>query len=654
MTRIVQRLTHFSSQSLQMGALAALVGLTSGAGIWLFKRLIEALHHLTFGALPGWTALFIPIAGGLLVGGLAGRFLREEKIHGTAAAMQAMALFGGRLPYPKLPVKTLAAILSIGMGASVGPEDPSVQIGANLGSMFGQVLRLSEERIRTLVAAGAASAIAAAFNAPIAGVFFALEILLGEAGGAGVGLILVAAVTSSVFTQAVEGASPAFPVPPYALRSVWELPLYLLLGLLAGPVAAFYVRLLYWMQDFFGGWTLPRPLRTALAGALVGLTGLFLPQVLGVGYETIGAVLTRGGFSLGLLAALLLAKLVLTPLSLGGGFFGGVFAPSLFVGAMLGGAFGLGAAALFPGLGIEPAAFALVGMAAVLAGAVHAPLTAVLLLFEMTGDYRIILPLMFSVAVSLAVSQRIARDSVYSLGLARQGIRLERGRAVDVMSALTVGEVMETNFPALRQSMPLEEAAEMMTRLRRQGLPVLDEAGSLLGILTTQDLTRPARTVGEACTREVEVVYPDETLDEALRRMSRLDVGRLPVLPRDGSRRVIGLLRRSDVIRAYELALTRRQTQMHRQQTARLDALTPSEVQVLELRVAPGSAADGCHLSELNLPPGCVIASLRRGGQVSVPRGATQLRAGDVLTLTLERSAQADTLRKLMETPREG
>ncbi|MFN4294950.1 MAG: chloride channel protein [Thermoflexales bacterium] len=652
MMRFIYRLAHLSSQPLRMGALAALVGLTGGAGIWFFKRLIEALHNLTFGALPGWTALFAPILGGLLVGWLAARFLHDEKIHGTAAAMQAVALFGGRLPYRKLPVKTLAAILSIGMGASVGPEDPSVQIGANLGSMVGQTLRLSEERIRTLVAGGAASAIAAAFNAPIAGVFFALEILLGEAGGAGVGLILVAAVTSSVFTQAVEGASPAFPIPPYALRSVWELPLYLLLGLLAGPVAALYVRLLYRMQDFFGGWTLPRPLRTALAGALVGLTGLFLPQALGVGYETIGAVLTRGGFSLGLLLALLLAKLVLTPLSLGGGFFGGVFAPSLFVGAMLGGAFGLGAAALFPGLGIEPAAFALVGMAAVLAGAVHAPLTAVLLLFEMTGDYRIILPLMFSVAVSLAVSQRIARDSVYTLGLARQGIRLERGRDVDVMSALTVGEVMETNFPALRASMPLEEAADLMTRLRRQGLPVLDEAGSLLGILATQDLTRPARTVGEACTRAVEVVYPDETLDEALRRMSRLDVGRLPVLPRDGSRRVVGLLRRSDVIRAYELALTRRQTQRHHQQTARLDALTPPEVQVLELQVVPGSAADGCCLSELRLPPGCVIASLRRGGQVTVPRGATQLHAGDVLTLTVERAAQVEALRALIETPR--
>ncbi|MEZ0397392.1 MAG: chloride channel protein [Anaerolineales bacterium] len=629
-------LSRFSSQSLELGGWAALLGLMSAAAIWLFKWLIEALRHLTFGTVSGWIVVFIPILGGLLVGGLAHRFLRGESLHGTAAAMQAVALTGGRLPYRRLPAKTAASILSIGMGASVGPEDPSVQIGANLGSMLGQVLRFSEERMRTLVAAGAASAIAAAFNAPIAGVFFALEIILGEVSGAAVGMILVAAVTSSVFTQAVSGTSPAFPVPSYALHSVWELPLYLLLGLLAGPLAALYVRLVYRMQDFFGTWKLPRPLQTAAAGAAVGLTGLLLSQVFGVGYEAIGEVLNRGDFSIGLLLALMLAKLILTPLSLGGGFFGGVFAPSLFVGAMLGGAFGLGAARLFPGLGIEPAAFALVGMAAVLAGAVHAPLTAILLLFEMTGDYRIILPLMFSVAVSLVVSQRISRDSVYTLGLARHGIRLERGRVVDVMRALTVGEVMERDCPTLPVSMPLAEAADLMARLRRQGLPVLDEAGRLAGILATQDLTRPAQTVGEACTRQVEVAHPDETLDEALRRMSRLDVGRLPVTPREDRTRLLGLLRRTDIIRAYELALTRRVAGGLRESAIRLDALTPPQVEVLELQVAPGAPADGHLLRELNLPPGCVIASLRRGRRVLVPRGDTPLRAGDVLVVTLD------------------
>ncbi len=646
------------SETLRFGGAAMLVGLASGAGIWLFKWLIEAVRGSAFGLVGGvteltkadWRVALLPILGGLVVGGLAHLTLRDEKLHGTAFVMQAVALAGGRLHYQKLPAQTLAAILSIGSGASVGPEDPSVQIGANLGSMFGQWFRFSDERVQTLVAAGAASAIAAAFNAPIAGVFFALEIILGQTlPSAAVGMILVAAVTSSVFTQARVGESPAFLVPAYAFHSVWELPLYLLLGLLAGPVAAAYVRGLYRMQDLFGGWRAPRALKTATAGAIVGLVGVFLPQVFGVGYETIGDVLNRNSLGPTLLLALLATKMILTPVSIGGGFFGGVFAPSLFIGAMLGGAFGQMAARLFPALGIVPAAFALVGMAAVLAGAVHAPLTAILLLFEMTRDYRIILPLMFSVAVSLLISQRIERDSVYGLGLARHGIRLDRGRDVNVLAALTVAEVMDTDFPTLRETTPLEQAAELMARTRRQGLPVLGADGRLVGMFTIQDLqSGGGTTVGEACSRDVEVAYPDESLHAALERMSRLDVGRLPVVERADPRRVAGLLRRSDVIRAYDLALKRRAAQRHHEAALRLDVFTPPRVEVLELEVAPGAPADGRRLSELSLPPGCVVASLRRGREVIVPRGRTMLHAGDVLIVTVEGGEGEEAIRRLV------
>jgi chloride channel protein, CIC family len=222
----------------------------------------------------------------------------------------------------------------------------------------------------------------------------------------------------------------------------------------------------------------------------------------------------------GVLLALLLAKVILTPLSLSGGFFGWVFAPSLFIGAMLGGAFGSAAQGVFPWMGVNPSAFALVGMAAVLAGAVHAPLTAVILLFEMTNDYRIILPLMFAVAVSLLISQRIQKDSIYAMGLARSGICLDRGRDVEVMGAITVGEAMQVGSETLPESMLLVEAAAALAQGRHHGLPVLDAAGRLAGILTVQDVEQAVgETVGEACTRGVEVAYPDETLNMALRRM---------------------------------------------------------------------------------------------------------------------------------------
>ncbi len=634
-----------ASQTLSLGGSAVLVGLATGVGVWLFKWLIEVVRGLAFGAVQGWMVVLIPIAGGLVVGWVSKYMIGDEKLHGTAGIMQSVALAGGRLHYQKAPVKTVAAILSIGAGASVGPEDPSVQIGANLGSMLGQVFHMSDERIRTLVAAGAASAIAAAFNAPIAGVFFALEIVLGEITGNALGMILVAAVTSSVFTQAVSGSSPAFQIPAYAFHSTWELPLYLVLGLLAGPISALYVRLLYVMQDLFNGWNVSQLIKTASAGLAVGVVGIFLPQIFGVGYETIGEVLNQNDLGVWLLVALLLAKVILTPVSMGGGFFGGVFAPSLFIGAMLGGAFGSIAAILFPNQGITPAAFALVGMAAVLAGSVHAPLTAVILLFEMTNDYHIILPLMFAVAVSLLISQRIQEDSVYAMGLARHGIRLDRGRDVEVMSAITVRDAMQVESETLPESMGLTQAAEILAKTRHHGLPVVNRDGFLTGILTVQDIEHATgTTVGDACTREVEVAFADESLNQALRRMSRRDVGRLPVVSRENPRQLLGVLRRADVIHAYDLALTRRVAQRYAEHAVRLDALTPSVVNVLDVVVETNAYADGKPMKEIPFPQDCVIASVRRGGQVFIPRGETFLYAGDTLVVVADGAAREAAL----------
>ena len=485
------------SETVVMFALALIVGLTTGAGVWLFKQLIEIANWLFFGVLGGalsplggWTVLLVPTIGGLVVGVLMYRFVGEERHHGVAGIMEAVALAGGRLRYKRIPIKTVAASISIGAGASVGPEDPSVQIGANLGSFFGQVLRQSDDRTRTLVAAGAAGAISAAFNAPIAGIFFALELIIGELGGGLFGSITLAAVISAVFTQAVSGAEPAFHVPVYIFNSPLELPLYLVLGVLAGSIAAIYIRAIYKAHDVFHDLKAPRWVKPAIAGVMVGVVGIFLPQIFGVGYSTIEQILNGQVTSLGLLIALLIAKLILTPVSIGGGFPGGVFAPSLFLGATLGAAFGSIVQLALPGYPIVPAAFALVGMAAVLAGAVHAPLTAIILLFEMTNDYHIILPLMFAVVVSLLVSQRLQHDSVYELGLARKGVRLQRGRDVEVLDTLTVNEVMQTETNTLLESEPLAVASEVFARTHHHGLPVVNASGELVGILTVQDIER--------------------------------------------------------------------------------------------------------------------------------------------------------------------
>ena len=341
--RFRETLNFQPSKSVVLVGIALLVGLTTGIGVWLFKRLIDLLHLTAFDGLGmalnpfgGWTVALLPILGGLGVGLIVHFFVGEERHFGVAGVMEAAALAGGRLRYRRLPAKAVAAALSIGSGASVGPEDLSAQIGANLSSMFGQWFGLSDDRMRALVAAGAAAGIAAAFNAPIAGVFFALEIVLGELTGNALVIVVLAAVVSSVFTQAVSGVQPAFRVPAYTFSSAWEMHLYLGLGLLAGPIAALYIRALYAARDVFQRVPLPRWGRPALAGLAIGLVGIFLPQVFGVGYDTIEQILASATLTIALLLTLVAFKLLLTAICIGGGFQGGVFAPTLFLGAALG------------------------------------------------------------------------------------------------------------------------------------------------------------------------------------------------------------------------------------------------------------------------------------------------------------------------------
>ena len=642
------------SEGVILAGSGLIVGLTTGAGVWLFKRMIDLVHLAFFNYfyslidhLGIWTVILIPVIGGVVVGLVVHYFIGEERHHGVAGVMEAAALAGGRLRYYRMPAKAVASALSIGTGASVGPEDPSVQIGASLGSMFGQKLQLSDDRVRSLVAAGAASGIAAAFNAPIAGVFFGLEIILGEISGGAFGIVVLASVISSMFTQAVAGREPAFHVPAYAFGSPLQLPLYLGLGLLAGPVSVLYIRLLYLIQDaFHDRLSVPRWVKPAIAGLIVGAVGIFLPQVFGVGYDTIGNILNGQTAGFWILTALMLAKLILTPVSIGGGFPGGVFAPSLFIGAALGAAYGVGFNLLFPSLGLIPGAFAMVGMAAVLAGSVHAPLTAVILLFEMTNDYRIILPLMFAVVVSMILSQRLVGDSVYTLGLARKGIRLERGRDVDVLETITVGEVMRPAPLTLSENDSVEHVSDVFAKSRHHGLPVLNDRGELTGVLTISDISRAqdkdtsSLTAADLYTSDLITAYPDETIGQALRSMGGRGIGRLPVVSRTDPRQMVGWLSRSDLLRAYDVAITKRASQRHRVHQVRLGAFSGGDVRVFEFPIEPGSPCDGKRVKEIPWPPDCLVASLRRGRNVIIPHGDTVLDAGSTLVVVTEGGAE--------------
>ncbi len=628
--------------------IALMVGIGAGFGAVVFRWLIATVQHLAFerggdvlAFMGHYYVILIPAIGGLFVGPMTYFLAREAKGHGVPEVMEAMALRGGRIRPIVTVVKALASSINIGTGGSVGREGPIVQIGSALGSTIGQVLNLSDDRIRTLVACGAAGGIAATFNTPIAGVFFALEIIIGEFSVAHFSSVVIAAVAASVIGRIFLGNVPAFPVPPYSLVSVREFGLYAVLGILAAVVAVVFVRLLYGCEDLFERWSIPEYLKPAVGGLIIGAIGLFFPQVFGVGYETIEEMLLSH-FSLALALVLVGMKILATSITLGSGGSGGIFAPSLFIGSMLGGAFGILVHTLWPEYTAAAGAYALVGMAAVFAGAAHAPITAVIILFEMTGDYRIILPLMLATALSTILTYYMLHgESIYTLKLTRRGVRLERGHDIDVMQGVRVDEVMTRDVDTVPATMPLAELAREFQRTGHHGFPVLDEEGNLYGVVTLQDLRNGLErkdanglTAGDIATRDVLTVFPDEPMWVALKRMGIRDIGRIPVVDRENPRRLVGLVRRSDIVRAYHLGIVRKAEIRHRTERLRLGKLDHTEF--VDITLPEGCPVVGKRVAEVEWPPDCVVVSIRRGRDVIIPHGRTILQAGDKVTFFLD------------------
>ncbi len=637
-----------------------IVGLGTGFLVILFKKLIHFISEGAFGSIKEifaahtYAIVLVPILGGAIVGLLQHFLIEPERHHGVAAIMESLALADGRLNYKKAPIKVLTSALSIGFGASVGPEDPSVQIGANLGAWAAKKFRVTNGNGKMLVAMGAASGIAAAFNAPIAGVFFSLEILLGQISASSVGLILFGAVLSSIVTQAMVGTSPAFPIPTYTINSPVEFVLYLGLGLLAGLIAFIYIKGIYLAHDVMHHSRIPRWLRPILIGALLGLVGIKFPQIFGDSYETIGQILNGQDLILWLLIVLLFLKILMTTLSLGAGFIGGVFAPSLFLGAALGGAYGVAMRMLFPALYIQPSAFALVGMAAVLAGTVHAPMTAIMLLFEMTNDYRIILPLMFAVAVSLFTSRRLHRTSVYETSLVRSGLNIHRGRDIDILESLTVAEAMQPIPATIHEDTLMRDIHALLDKAHSHGLPVVDDEGLLVGVISISDLESAledspknmARPVKDFCTQKVIVAYPEQSIHDVLKTMGYYNIGRMPVVEHNNPRKLLGWISRTALIQAYNKALTRYKLTRHRANQIKLGMI--SGVSVFEFEVGQKSPLAGHKLKEIELPSYSLIASIERNGQIIIPHGNAVLHVGDKVAV-ISHDNDSQTLTALFE-----
>ncbi|MFF9408111.1 chloride channel protein [Streptomyces anandii] len=483
-------------------ALAVVVGAGAGAGSVVFRWCIKTFTrllsgHADYAASPGagnphvpwlgpYFVLLAPVIGGLLYGPLVNRFAKEARGHGVPEVMLAVAQRGGKISPKVAVVKTLASALTIGSGGSVGREGPIVQIGSALGSTLGRVAKCTEGRMKLLVACGAAGGIAATFNAPLAGVFFAMELILGTFSAEAFGATVLASVTASIIGRAAFGDVPFLNLPRFHVDHLTQYGLFALLGIVAAMVGVGFARVLYLIEDACDWlWRGPEWLRPAIGGVGLGLVLLALPEMYGVGYPVLQKA-TEGGYAIGFLLLLLVGKMLATSLTIGIGGSGGVFAPSLFIGAMLGSAYGIGVHHLLPGTAGAVGAYALIGMGATFAGGARAPITAVVILFELTGEYSIILPLMLAVVLATATSRLLFRDTIYTFKLRRRGIDLAGPAPGARIGAQHVGAVMEPLPCPMPASTTLADAADLLSLSGHGALPAVDDTGKYVGVVTAQ------------------------------------------------------------------------------------------------------------------------------------------------------------------------
>ncbi len=556
----VQRLRTSSGGLL---ALALLVGAGAAGAAVIFRWLVETFTLILSGypdyaavpgaahpALPGlgrWFVIGAPVVAGLLYGPLVYFFAREARGHGVPEVMYAVARNGGRIKPQVAAVKALASALCIGGGGSVGREGPIVQIGSALGSTIGRIVRVPEPRMRVLVACGAAGGIAATFNAPLAGVFFAMELILADFTAQSFGLVVLAAVTSSALGRAVLGDEAFLSLPPFTVEHTTEYLLFAVLGILAGGVGVGFTKVLYRIEDVCDAvWRGPEWLRPAVGGILLGLVLLLLPQLYGVGYPVLGNAID-GRYAVGFLLLLLVGKMVATSLTIGIGGSGGVFAPSLFIGAMLGSAFGAVVHAVLPGQVGPIGAYGLIGMGAVFAGAARAPITAVIIMFELTGEYSIILPLMTAIVIASLVSHRLTPDTIYTLKLRRRGVDLSAPEPRAVAPGIRVHDVMGPLPVAVASDRPIREVASLLAAAHYGVLPITGPGGDFLGVLTARAVSEaladgrhdvdPAELLSEL----PEALREDDHLDRAIEALDHSGMGAIPVLAADGDE-VVGWL----------------------------------------------------------------------------------------------------------------
>lgn len=602
---------------------------------------IKAIYLLTdyfkgMAAETNWLYLILPAIGGLIIAPIFRFLAPEAKGHGVPDVILTVAAGRGLIRPIVVFAKSIGSIITISTGGSVGREGPIVQIGAGMGSTVAQFFRLNESRTITLLGAGAAAGLSATFNAPIAGVIFVTEVIMRKAGLKEFSSVVVASVSSSVVSRAMLGDDPAFRIPQFQMESYWELPFYLVLGILSALVGVLFIKTLLFSEETFDRLEkIPNILKPAIGGLLFGGLLFFFPQLYGTGFPVMEKVL-NGEIVLPILILLIFAKIAATSICLGGGASGGVFAPALFIGAVTGGAFGRIANNLFPNVATEPRTYVIVGMAAVFGAAGRAPVTAIIIIFEMTRNYQLILPLMFATVISVLISEWLNKESIFTCQLAAKGISVESTDNRSVLEMITVGDAMLPmdkclTVPAFMHLRDLE--AYLHSNDGRRAL-VLDTHGRLFGIVTMQDLYRNSKLidsgiVADICTKKMLTVHSADTLEDAMLVLGAEDIQSLPVVDYYDSKKCLGVIRSRDLVTAYSDALTDKELRKRYLQKMRFEKASHAEF--IEYQLKREDAATERKIKDIKLPADCNIVTIFRGTDIIVPKGGTVLKSGDTL-----------------------
>lgn len=654
------------SEHIRLTLLAVLIGFLGGLASIFFKIMINFFQNLFWNSSSiisavssqeWYLTILIPAAGGLIIGPIIYFGAREAKGHGVPEIMEALIFRGGHIRNRVVAIKALASSICIGSGGSVGREGPIVQISSSLASSICKLFRIKERGMRTLVAAGAGAGIGGTFNAPIAGALFAVEILLGEFGVFSFSPIIIASVISTLTARLITKNISIFTIPEYTLISIWEIGPYVLLGILSGLVAIIFIKTLYFFEDKFERIPLHPLFKPALGGLLIGAIGLGLPHIFGVGYDSIDACLHN---QLGLWLALLLAfaKILSTSLILGSGGSGGIFAPSLFLGAMTGNFIGSIFHHYFPSTISSPGAFALVGMGAAVAAGTHAPITAIIIIFELTGDYKIILPLMLSSIIASFITVGIQRESIYTMKLKRRGILFKEGRELNILRSLFVRDFISQDYHVFSNTEHVGKIIDQAISGKYHSFQIIDSDNNYMGCFSLnqvkssvlqKDLLDSIIIAQDLAVPGIELDF-EANLEQAMEIFGREDVAEIAVLK---NKKFIGVVKRKDVIEAYNHEISMREAASGLAQKLKFTHQTKTVdigkgYQITEIDAPPPFWDKS--LKELNLKAlhRIDILLIKRKvplQTITLPSADEIIKKGDVLTL----AGYEDSIKKIIK-----